>query len=133
MMNACHESPRGDSRCRLLTHRGVTRSMTDWSRTLGIAFGTLRHRIQIMPLEDALEGLPPRIVTDARYKELWQGANTVRYEDDPQAQRVVAEFGPLTRKTVGFILGLSGERARQVEETALRKLRERMRGGDVQA
>ena len=55
-------------------------------------------------------------------RELWPGANELPWELDHVCQALVRAHGPFTLEEVGVCFGFTKERARMVEEIALRKL-----------
>jgi len=65
-------------------------------------------------------------------REPWPGFDTLAWADDALAQAVVAEHPDgMTLEEVGDLMGLTRERIRQIELTALRKLRKAEAAGDV--
>jgi hypothetical protein len=103
---------------RLLTAFGKTQSLSDWERETGLG-RVLSARINAGWSPE--EAVSCRGIAETR--ELWEGANTLPFDADPIAQMVVNEFAPLTLDTVGLCLGITRERARQLEERALLKLK----------
>ncbi len=53
----------------------------------------------------------------------YEGADTLRWDEDATARRLVAEFGSLKLETIGYLLGITRERVRQIKEKALVRLR----------
>lgn len=59
-------------------------------------------------------------------RELYPGANTLPFERDAIARRLVLD-GPLTTDSIAVILGLTRMEVRRIEEEAMRKVAPRMR------
>lgn len=134
----------------MITHDGRTLTLRDWSRVravfkLGIGVGTLRQRL-------AEGWSPERALTTPEAERITRGrcslclketeragshalsrlrcpdcvyvhAHETRYCDDIEAQRFVAEHDEgATLDEIGAFLGISRERARQIEEVARKRL-----------
>lgn len=80
-------------------------------------------RYRVLEIRNRVLGqFPPAEDEAFESGEIWEGAYDAPWALDDVAQAVVAEIGPMTLAEVGECLGVSRERVRQVEESALRKL-----------
>lgn len=103
-------------RQRMITAYGETRSISEWSRVLGMSKSTIARRL--------LACATPEEALSCEYEdELWPGANTLSWKDDVTAQLMLAHKGPMQLDFIGACLGVSKQRVSQIEQEALRKLR----------
>ncbi len=113
-----------------LTYEGDTKPVRDWAKQLGVRPQVIWARLRKgRSPEEALSS--PRRRYPAR---IVRGRDALidldrPFESDPLAQLVVRAYPDgLTLEAVGALVGWSREKVRQVEEAALRKLREVQHG-----
>lgn len=99
--SAAHETEQTDLEARMLQRRG-TDAMLERTRFAAPSKPSKRRKRLRRPL--------------------YPGADTLRWECDPVAREIVRELGALTLDQIAYIMGISRERARQLEMSALRKL-----------
>lgn len=118
---------------RELTFNGETLTLREWAERTGIRAALLRKRIVTdrWDVERALTA-PRRNypMSCKRIRDAVVDLDTP-YEQDPIAQAIVRRWPDgLPLEAVGALVGWSRERVRQIEESALRKLREARYGRD---
>lgn len=145
-MSYTHPNPGAEAEVRLpngrrmLTHRGITDTVTGWARRLGMRRDSLSKRLHKgWTVEEALEtpctGRGDRdarlALARAERNAAWAPADDyvqrrrtgVRYEDCAASQMFVnAHPHGATLDEIGAFFGVSRERIRQVEQQAMAKL-----------
>lgn len=95
-----------------------TQTLAEWSAETGLSRAIIRRRIR--------SGCPPefalKLPRGARAKREWCW-DAIPFEQDPFAQYVAGNVGPMTLEDVAHIMGISREAVRQIELAALRKMR----------
>jgi len=104
---------------------GRSQTLTEWAREFGVYPSVLCRRIQRHGVDKALsaDAFPVKCITKREGTSWWPELDHP-WEDDPRAQYVVAHHPDgITLDEVGLLLGVTRERVRQIEESALRKLK----------
>jgi hypothetical protein len=117
-----------------ITAFGRTQTVAEWAQEYGIRKSTLVSRLKLVDREgdvDALVSAPvgSRGRTDernARWRPdgsgpMWEGVNTLRYDEDLKAQAMVLHHGPFETIEVAAFMGVTHQRISQIEQRALAK------------
>lgn len=118
-----------------ITAFGRTQTVAAWAQEYGLRKSTLISRLKLVDREGDLADVVSAPVgsrgrtdeRDARWRpdgtgEMWPGARDTPYEDDSVAQAMMAGRGLFTLDEVAAFMGLTRERVRQIECSAVRKL-----------
>lgn len=126
------------TKARQITAFGETHSVYTWAEKQGMCAQAIYRRLESgYSNEAAVSKFRPSRKTGSAQSEAQPGEpgsltwDTLAWEEDPWAQRVVAENGPMDLATIGVYFGLSIQRVEELEKVILAKVRHALELEDV--
>jgi DNA-binding XRE family transcriptional regulator len=104
---------------KLLVVRGRALSVKDWAAEAGVSPFTLYGRLRNGESPEDAVGAARPAGRPSSGTEMWDGARQLRYADDLVAQTLVG-VRAYTQQEVADMLGVTRQRAQQLEEDALK-------------